>query len=154
MTIIGDPLDEPTETFSVLLSAPTGATVSDVSGTGNHRGQRRSHAPRHQRRVGGRGQFRDEIRHADDHPLGQHDDRLVGEVLHRQRECHRRHRRRGQPATTVTFAAGQTTKTIAVTINGDTVDEPNEAFSPQLSAPTAATISDASATVTIVDEDP
>ena len=58
-----------------------------------------------------------------------------------------------KPLTTVTFAAGETTKTIAVTINGDTVDEPNETFSVLLSAPTGATVSDASGTGTIVDND-
>ena len=41
---------------------------------------------------------------------------------------------------TVTFAPGQVTRTIALTIKGDTVVEPNERFYVQLSAPTNATI--------------
>ena len=41
---------------------------------------------------------------------------------------------------TLTFTAGQTTKTIAVVVNGDTTVEPNETFTVTLSSPTGATI--------------
>jgi hypothetical protein len=41
---------------------------------------------------------------------------------------------------TVTFTAGQTSKTVAVTVNGDTVPEANERFFIQFSSPTNATI--------------
>ncbi|WP_205666092.1 Calx-beta domain-containing protein [Aquabacter cavernae] len=54
---------------------------------------------------------------------------------------------------TVTFAAGETTKTIQVTVNGDTAVESNETFTVTLSAPTGATITDGSATGTIVNDD-
>jgi len=54
---------------------------------------------------------------------------------------------------TLTFAAGETSKTIAVAIAGDTVVEPNETFTVNLSAPSGATIAHASATGTIVDND-
>ncbi|TDT88397.1 chitinase [Azorhizobium sp. AG788] len=55
---------------------------------------------------------------------------------------------------TVTFAAGETQKTIAVAVTGDTLHELNEAFSLQLSAPSGATINDGSAVGTIIDNDP
>ena len=42
----------------------------------------------------------------------------------------------------LTFTAGQTTKTISVTVIGDTPDEPNEIFLVNLSAPSSATIAD------------
>lgn len=55
---------------------------------------------------------------------------------------------------TVTFAPGETSKNIAITILGDTTDEPTETFQVQLSAPTAATLGNALATGTINDNDP
>lgn len=57
------------------------------------------------------------------------------------------------PLTTVTFAAGQTTRTVAVTIDADTSPEPDETFVLTLSAPVRATIADASGTGTIIDDD-
>ena len=55
--------------------------------------------------------------------------------------------------TTVSFAAGQTTQTVAVNVIGDNVAEPNETFKVVLSAPTLATIDDGTGTATIVDDD-
>lgn len=57
------------------------------------------------------------------------------------------------PLTTVTFAAGQTTRTLAVTIDADTVPEPDETFVLTLSAPVRATITDDSGTGTIINDD-
>jgi len=55
---------------------------------------------------------------------------------------------------TLTFTAGQTTKTVSVNVVGDTVAEPNEAFTLALSTPSAGTaISDSSGTATIADDD-
>lgn len=54
----------------------------------------------------------------------------------------------------LTFAAGETQKTIAIAITDDTQRERNESFSVQLSEPTNATITTASATGTITDNDP
>ena len=51
-------------------------------------------------------------------------------------------RLRGRAPTTVTFAAGETTKTVTVTVNGDTAVEANETFSVRLTTPTGATIAD------------
>ncbi|MFN8523892.1 MAG: Calx-beta domain-containing protein [Chloroflexota bacterium] len=57
------------------------------------------------------------------------------------------------PLTTVTFAPGETTKPVNVTIIGDFVDEGNETFTVDLSNPTNATISDGQGTGTILDDD-
>ncbi|MCY3728207.1 MAG: hypothetical protein OXF97_04295, partial [Nitrospira sp.] len=65
------------------------------------------------------------------------------------------------PLTTLTFAKGVTTKTVTVTTTEDTLDEPNETFEVKLSAAGKAaddpggtpTISDATATGTITDDD-
>ncbi|WP_084539781.1 Calx-beta domain-containing protein [Azorhizobium doebereinerae] len=54
---------------------------------------------------------------------------------------------------TVTFAPGETVKTVAVAVTGDTLHELSEAFSLQLSAPSGATINDGSAVGTITDND-
>jgi hypothetical protein len=44
------------------------------------------------------------------------------------------------PSGTVTFAPGQTTKTVAVTIGGDTLDEQNERLLVSFTNPVNATI--------------
>jgi Ca2+-binding RTX toxin-like protein len=54
---------------------------------------------------------------------------------------------------TVSFAAGETSKTISVNVVGDLVVEANETFSVQLSAPNNATLTTASATSTILNDD-
>jgi hypothetical protein len=51
---------------------------------------------------------------------------------------------------TATFAPGDTSETISVTVNGDTTPEPDETFTVALSGPTNATVSDGSGTATIV----
>jgi hypothetical protein len=56
---------------------------------------------------------------------------------------------------TLDFAEGETSKTITVTVNGDTDGEPNETFTVQLSNPTGfAVIQDGAATGTVVNDDP
>ncbi|PYQ65475.1 MAG: hypothetical protein DMF53_05440 [Acidobacteria bacterium] len=58
------------------------------------------------------------------------------------------------PATVLTFTPGQTSKTVGVTINGDTTSEPNETFNVNLSLPTGgATIAKATGVGTIVNDD-
>lgn len=54
---------------------------------------------------------------------------------------------------TRTFGIGQTSQTIAIGINGDTVLELDETFRVALSAPSGATLADATATGTILNDD-
>ncbi len=54
---------------------------------------------------------------------------------------------------TLSFAPGETKKTVSVSVKGDTVVEPNETFRVNLSTPTNATISDAQGVGTIVNDD-
>ncbi|MFO1081352.1 MAG: Calx-beta domain-containing protein [Reyranellaceae bacterium] len=54
---------------------------------------------------------------------------------------------------TLTFAAGETSKTISVAILGDTVVEADEAFTLALSTPSGATLARGTATGTIVNDD-
>ena len=55
---------------------------------------------------------------------------------------------------TLTFASGETTKSITVSVNGDTADEADERFFVNLSGATNATISDGQGVGTITDDDP
>ena len=54
---------------------------------------------------------------------------------------------------TITFAAGETAKSVTVGLVGDTTVEPNETFTVKLSSPSGASISRASATGTILNDD-
>jgi hypothetical protein len=59
-----------------------------------------------------------------------------------------------QPASgTLTFAPGATLRTVPVAVVGDTLVEPDETFRVDLSSPSGATLSVASGTGTIVDDD-
>lgn len=55
---------------------------------------------------------------------------------------------------TLTFAPGETCKTITVLVNGDRLGEPNETFVVNLSSPTNATIADSQGIGTILDDEP
>src|SRR5207244_5532868 len=55
---------------------------------------------------------------------------------------------------TLTFAPNVKTQFVAVTVLGDTIVEPNEAFTVKLSAPSGATLGPATGTGTILDDDP
>ena len=54
---------------------------------------------------------------------------------------------------TLTFAAGNRSQRITVVVNGDTVDEDDETFTITLRNPSQATLADAMATGTIIDDD-
>jgi predicted extracellular nuclease len=54
---------------------------------------------------------------------------------------------------TISFAAGETSKTISIPVNGDTVGELRETFTVTLSNPSGATLADGSAIGTITDND-
>jgi len=55
---------------------------------------------------------------------------------------------------TLTFAPGETSKTITILVNGDRLAEPNETFVVNLSNPTNATIADGQGVGTITDDEP
>ena len=54
---------------------------------------------------------------------------------------------------TLSFAPGETSKTVTVTVLPDAVDEPDETFDLTVSAATEATVADASGRATIADDD-
>lgn len=57
------------------------------------------------------------------------------------------------PGTTLTFAPGETSKTVAVMVKGDLIDETDETFRLLLSSPTGAVIADNEGVCTIIDND-
>jgi uncharacterized delta-60 repeat protein len=57
------------------------------------------------------------------------------------------------PTGTVTFAAGETSQTITIEVNGDTIAENDETFAVTLANPTGATITSATANGMIVNDD-
>jgi hypothetical protein len=57
------------------------------------------------------------------------------------------------PSTMLTFTPGETSKTVTVTVNGDTTFEPNETFFVNLSGPANATIADGQGQGTINNDD-
>jgi parallel beta-helix repeat protein len=59
----------------------------------------------------------------------------------------------GAASATLTFAAGQTTRTVTVNVVGDTAVEADETFTVTLSSPSGATLADAQAVGTISDDD-
>jgi chitinase len=153
VSVTGDGLDEANETFSLALSAPVGATISDASGVltvvdndttylsvgdisvteGN---AQTTTATFTLTRTGNTGAASSvAVATANGTATAGGDYTALA-------------------ATTVTFAAGQASRTVAVSIPGDTVPETDETFSLNLSAPVGARISDAGAIATIVNDDP
>jgi hypothetical protein len=153
ITVNGDTLDETDETFGMALSNPANATIGDGSGVGT-------------------------ITNDDDVPVLSVDDVAVTEgnagtttatfTISLSAGS-------GQAvtvdwATTAgtatagtdfvaasgsrTIAAGSTTATVGITVNGDTLDETDETFEIVLSNPSNATVGDGSGTAGISDDDP
>jgi hypothetical protein len=59
----------------------------------------------------------------------------------------------GATSGTVTFAPGDTSEDVVVQVRGDTIDEPNETFTVNLSQPQNAGIADGTGVGTIIDDD-
>jgi large repetitive protein len=152
VSVNGDSLDEVNETFTVMLSNPAGATIADGSGTGT-------------------------ITDDDPAPSLSIDDVSVTEGSAGTSTATFTVSLGAASAKTVTFdwataagtaaagvdyatasgsrtiAAGATSATIAITVNGDVLDEVNETFTVALSNPANATIADGSGVGTVTDDD-
>ena len=154
VAVNGDTVDEVDETFTVTLSNPGNATLSDATGTGT-------------------------IVDDDGPGLGVDDVEVIegnsGTVnatftvtmsaasIQAVTVAWAAHSVTGDTATagtdytagsgTLTFSAGETEKTFDVAVTGDTTVESNETFTVTLSDPGRASLSDATGTGTIVDDD-
>ena len=153
VTINGDTLDEANETFFVNLSSPTNATLSDAQGAGA-------------------------IEDDDPPPSLSINDVTAtegntgstnatftvtlstasGQQVTVAYETADGTATAGLDYTasagTLTFAPGATTQSIAVSVSGDALDEPNEVFFLNLGSPVNALVGDGHGTGTIADDDP
>ncbi len=145
-----DALDEPDETFTLTLSAPTNATLGTASGTGtitDDDGQPVVSIDSVSATEGGTATFTASLTEGSSQPITVKYATADGTAT--------------QPGDyagatgTLSFAPGETTKPIAVTTAQDTLDEAGETFAVTLSAPTNATLSptNATGTGTINDDD-
>ncbi|HYG80781.1 MAG TPA: Calx-beta domain-containing protein, partial [Pyrinomonadaceae bacterium] len=149
----GDTLDELNETFKLLLSAPTSALISDSEGLGTITD---NDAPptvsvNNIAVTEGNAAVTANFTVSLSKPSG-----LTVKVKYATANG-----TATAPAdyaakalTTLTFAPGETTKTVPVAVAGDTRDEPAETFKLNLSAPTNATIATATGACIITDNDP
>lgn len=153
VVVSGDTAAEVNETFNVALSVPTGATISDTTGIGT-------------------------IVNDDGRSLLSVGDVVVTEGSAGTTTVAFTITRSGNTSgsstvsykttdvtatsgsdytaialTPVTFGPGETAKPVNVTVTGDVVDEVNETFTLNLSAPVQAVINDTAGTGTIVDDE-
>jgi chitinase len=153
--IKGDALVEKNETFTVNLSNPTGATIADGTATGTIIDDDGPPVPpalsiADLSVVEGNGD------HAHFTFVVTLDKAASGPVTVAYTTANDTAKAGKDYVTstgTVTFAAGETSKTIHVDIKGDVLVEGNETFKVKLSAPTGATIADGTAIGTIIDDD-
>ena len=127
--VYGDTTYEPNETFFVNLSNPASATIADGQGVGTILND--DPAPPHhdQRRDRDRGQQRHRPGHVHRHPVGrQHPDRHRVTTPRANGTRDRRTSTTPHASGTLTFAPGETTKTVTVDVLGDTAVEGNETF--------------------------
>jgi chitinase len=153
VSIVGDTVVEPNETFQVVLSAPTGATIAAGSATGTITNDDMASVPtlsigNAALAEGNSGStsltFTVTLSAASASPVtvayATADGSATAPLDYTA------------TSGTLTFS-GTTTQTITVSIVGDTAVEPNETFQVVLSAPTGATIAAGSATGTITNDD-
>ena len=150
--VIGDTLDENSETFTVNLSNPANATISDASGIGTIIDDDSATISISDAIVteGDSGtasaNFTVTLSPASSQTVTV--DYATADVTATAPGDYT-----GISTTTLTFTPGQTSKTISVDVIGDTLDENSETFTVNLSNPANATISDASGIGTITDDD-
>jgi hypothetical protein len=133
VTVIGDRVAEPTETFVVNLSGPTNATIADGQGVGTILdNEPRVRVGDVTRKEGRKGQttlfvFTVSLSAAYDQPVTVSFHTADGTARARDGDYVAR-------AGTLTFAPGETAKMIAVEVRGDNKREADEAFTLELSA--------------------
>lgn len=152
VTINGDTTFEANETFSVSLSTATNATIADSQGVGtinNDDGQPAISINNVTVTEGNAGTVTATFTVSLSQSVG-----VATTVNFQTANGSATAGADYAPASgTVTFAAGQSTRTINVTVNSETMFEPNETFNVNLSGATNATIADAQGVGTITNDD-
>ena len=150
--IKGDTLDEANETFRLLLSAPTGAVISDNEGvctvTDNDLPPtlKVNSLTVTEGNAATTATFTVTLSAQSAQTVTVKYQTVNGTALAPADYT-------AKALTTLTFSPFQTTKTVAVTVAGDLLDEAVETFKLQLTAPTNATIAAGTGTCTINDND-
>jgi hypothetical protein len=154
VTVLGDTTAEPSEVFTVKLSAPSGATLGPATGTGTILNDDPSsgvgvgigNATVVEGNVGARAVwFAVTLSTASASPVSVHFATAPGTATAGSDF--------GAASGAVSFPAGVTSRSVAVTVNGDTTFETSETFSVALSAPVGATIARSTGIGTIVNDD-
>ncbi|MBI2913476.1 MAG: thrombospondin type 3 repeat-containing protein [Chloroflexi bacterium] len=151
VTIISDPLHEPNETFFVNVTSVSNASVADGQGVGTILND-------------------DSLLSINDVSVSEGDAGTVDAVFTVTRNTPSPQTATVNFATadgtatagsdyagtagTLVFGPGETSKTVTVTVDGDTLDEADETFFVNLSNATTATIVDGQGVGTILDDDP
>jgi hypothetical protein len=150
--INGDTISEADETFQVTLSAPSNAAIADPSATGtivNDDAVPGISIGNVSQAEGNSGSsnmtFTLTLSAATERSVTVHYSTADGSALASSDY--------NASSGTVTFAPGQTSKTIDIAILGDTTSEPNETFTVTLDTPTNAMLATPVGTGTIVDDD-
>ncbi len=150
--VLGDTTDEPNETFVVNLSAPVNATVADsqasvtitdddpapalaISDVSIAEGNAGTSTATFNVTLSSASGFAVTVNYATANGTAGAADYLAA-------------------SGTLVFAPGDTSESVTVQVSGDTIDEADETFSVNLSAPGNATLADAQGTATITDDDP
>ena len=156
--VLGDVLNEADETFTLFLSTPNGAFLTDNQATGHDRQRRSAAGDLHYRRLPGRRR------------LGPGELLLLRDPGCRQRaaghgELRHGQRRAGATGATagsdyqsrsgvLTFQPGETSLSISVPVVGDPNVEQNETFFVNLSSPVNAAFGDNQGVGTIINDEP
>lgn len=156
VNVVGDTNTESNETFSVVLSNPTNGTLGTATGTGTILDDDgpltlsiTNPAPATEGNSGATQQMTFVV------TLSRASDQPVTVNYTTQDVTAKAGNDYTLTSGTVTFAPGETSRTVNVPILGDAIDENDETFNFVLSAPTGgATIAQGSATGTITDDDP
>jgi len=152
VAILGDRLSEPTETFTVALTSPTNAVIANAWGTGTILDDEpRIIVSNAIQREGRRGQtaftFTVTLAAAYDQPVTVKFATADGTATRADNDY-------VATSGTLTFAPGETTKTVTVWVIGDRKKEANETFYLLLSEPSSnALLLDAQGVGTILDDD-
>ena len=152
MTVAGDLLDEPDETFRVALSSPVAASIGDGSATVtilDDDAPPRISVGDLVVTEGSAGTTTGALTVRLSAPSG----REVRVAYATQDGTAQQPGDYEASTGTLTFAPGQTEQSVMVRVVGDTTDEPDESFTVVLSSAADAEIEDSTAIVTIVDDD-
>jgi hypothetical protein len=154
--VAGDVIDEPDESFSVVLSSPVNATIADDTGTGTIADDDAEPTV--------------SVSDADPNPVTEGDSGTTPVTFTVSLSAPSGKQVTVAYATadgtavepadyaadsgTLTFNPGQTSQTVTVQVAGDTDFEPDESFTVVLSSPVNAVITDDTGSATIADDDP